>query len=63
MEAATRLMSEKDEEIQKLEEQIKSMKTQYMRMSRSGAPAEEGLKLEGNEPLSGCSANNGCLII
>ena len=60
IEAATRFMSEKDEEIRKLEEQISSMKMQHMRMSR---PAPSGdIRIEGQETFPGCSNNSGCYI-
>ncbi len=65
METATRFMGEKDEEIQRLEEQISSMKMQYARISRTGAPMPHGeVRLEGNETLPLCgSGNSGCNVV
>lgn len=62
MEAATRLMSEKDEEIKRLEEKVNSLKARYVRMSATSA-APGAIKIEGNESLAGCGPNQNCNII
>lgn len=64
IEAATRLMSEKDKEITGLEEKLNLVKTQYGRMStNSRMSATRPISMEGADGFPGCGNKNVCAIV
>ncbi len=64
IEAAKKIMDEKDEEIQRLEEQINNMKLQYTRISKASLKPRGDIKMEGNESLPMCgTGGSDCSIV